>query len=70
MKIADVNKKIAERTPAWNRDDEKFLTINMEYTGPRKPNPRDEKEIKVIMVLIEIFCTNVPSLSPLTNATR
>jgi hypothetical protein len=56
LKIAEVNKKTAERIPAWNRDALKFLTTNIAYTGPRKPKPRDEKEISVIIVLIDIFC--------------
>ena len=67
LKSADVSKKIAERSPAWNRDEEKFLTMKMEYTGPRKPNPRDEKEISVIIVLIEIFGKYFPSLGSLTT---
>jgi hypothetical protein len=62
LKIADVNRKIAERIPAWNSDALKFLTTNIAYTGPRKPSPRDEKEISVIIVLIDIFCNRVPSL--------
>jgi hypothetical protein len=27
----------------------------MEYTGPRKPSPRDEKLIRVLIILIETF---------------
>ena len=53
LKTAEINRKIAESNPAWNRDAEKFLTTNIEQTGPRNPSPRDEKEITVAMVLIE-----------------
>ncbi len=55
LNIAEVNKKTDESTPAWNRDASKFLTTKMEYTGPRKPSPRDEKLIRVLIILIETF---------------
>ena len=60
LKPADVSKKTAESMPTCKKDTEKRLITNIEYTGPRKPIPREENEIRVSIILIDNLCKHFP----------
>jgi len=59
--MAPARPKTAERIPTCIKDVEKRLITNIEYTGRRKPIPKEISELTIIMNMIDDFCNQISS---------